>query len=459
MSPKGTDEERNHIHALFERKLLISTWDCDDEDCISQQDVRNWIRGEFPHGAEILPFFACEPSRAIPTGGSSGKPKLVVQKVRPAYCEMDLSAWTAMTGQTPWSKQLIPGSLFHNLYSNATYIGLFFGQTVYLMERFDEGQALELIEKHGIQFIGLAPTMMDRMMRHPSFQTRNLESLEAVFHSGGPCPDKVKLAWIERIGARKVYEMYGETEMIASTFIRGEEWLEHRGSVGRPFGCELQIRDEEGRALPCGEVGEIFGKPAMGLSAKYVGPQSIKSEEDGFFSVGDLGWLDEEGFLYISDRRSDMIVTGGKNVYTAEVENAIFDYPGISDAVVIGIPDQQWGLSACDSRDRRRGKRVFDGWSQRIPPHQAERIQMPEDLRNRTGHASQRNGENPETRTDRATCVQLIRTRTRNESVRKRCKSRIAKTKEREFHYGRTRAEGDLGRKARRRGHHHAEPA
>ena len=139
---------------------------------------------------------------------------------------MDLSAWTAMTGQTPWSKQLIPGSLFHNLYSNATYIGLFFGQTVYLMERFDEGQALELIEKHGIQFIGLAPTMMDRMMRHPSFQTRNLESLEAVFHSGGPCPDKVKLAWIERVGARKVYEMYGETEMIASTFIRGEEWLE-----------------------------------------------------------------------------------------------------------------------------------------------------------------------------------------------------------------------------------------
>ena len=82
--PQGTDEERNHIHALFERKLLISTWDCDDEDCISQQDVRNWIRGEFPHGAEILPFFACEPSRAIPTGGSSGKPKLVVQKVRPA---------------------------------------------------------------------------------------------------------------------------------------------------------------------------------------------------------------------------------------------------------------------------------------------------------------------------------------------------------------------------------------
>ena len=95
-----------------------------------------------------------------------------------------------MTGQTPWSKQLIPGSLFHNLYSNATYIGLFFGQTVYLMERFDEGQALELIEKHGIQFIGLAPTMMDRMMRHPSFQTRNLESLEPCSTAAAPAPTK-----------------------------------------------------------------------------------------------------------------------------------------------------------------------------------------------------------------------------------------------------------------------------
>ena len=112
---------------------------------------------------------------------------------------------------------------------------------------------------------------------------------------------------------------------------------------GRPFGCELQIRDDEGRVLPAGEVGEIFGKPAIGLSAKYVGPQSLKCEDGGFFSVGDLGWLDEEGYLYISDRRSDMIVTGGKNVYTAEVENAIFDYPGIIDAVVIGIPDQLWG--------------------------------------------------------------------------------------------------------------------
>ena len=96
--------------------------------------MRNWIRGEFPHGAEILPFFACEPSRAIPTE-VVGKTQARRAKSQAGYCEMDLSAWTAMTGQTPWSKQLIPGSLFHNLYSNATYIGLFFGQTVYLMER------------------------------------------------------------------------------------------------------------------------------------------------------------------------------------------------------------------------------------------------------------------------------------------------------------------------------------
>ncbi len=210
--------------------------------------------------------------------------------------------------------------MFHNLYSNATYIGLFFGQTVYLMERFDEGQALELIEKHRIQFVGLAPTMMERMMRHPSFSSRNLESLEAVFHSGGRT-DKVKLAWIERVGAQKVYEMYGETEMVATTVIRGEEWLEHRGSVGRPYG-ELADTRREGRVLPAGEVGEIFGKPAIGLSAKYVGAAVPQVRGRRVLSVGDLGWLDEEGYLYISDRRSDMIVTS-RNLYTAKVERHI----------------------------------------------------------------------------------------------------------------------------------------
>lgn len=344
VSPKDTATEQSELLDLLDCKVLVTDGAADGaEHVVSKRTVQEWTAGEFPNGAETLPFFAVAPARAIATGGSSGKPKLVVQGVRPAYCNADLEAWTSMTGQLAWERQLVPGALFHNLYSNATYMGLFFGQTVFIMERFNAAQALELVERHAIQCIGLVPTMMERMMNDPSFDTRDLSSLEAVFHSGGPCPDRVKLRWIERLGSKKLYELYAATEMVGSAVIRGDEWLEHRGSVGRPIGCKIEIRDEVGQPLPAGTVGEIFGRPDPGLITHYVGAPPIRAAEDGYFSVGDLGWLDKDGYLYISDRRPDMIVTGGKNVYTKEVENAIFDFPGVTDVVVIGIPDVEWG--------------------------------------------------------------------------------------------------------------------
>lgn len=344
ISPKDTATEQSDLLGLIDCKVLVSDGAAGvAEHLVSRKAVQEWVAGAFPNGAETLPFFAVAPARAIATGGSSGKPKLVVQGIRPAYCGADLEAWTSMTGQLAWERQLVPGALFHNLYSNATYMGLFFGQTVYVMERFNASRALELVERHAIQCIGLVPTMMERMMNDSSFDERDLSSLEAVFHSGGPCPDRVKLRWIERVGAKKLYELYAATEMVGSAVIRGDEWLGHRGSVGRPVGCSIEIRDEGGRPLPAGTVGEIFGRPDPGLITRYLGAPPIRSAEDGYFSVGDLGWLDEDGYLYISDRRPDMIVTGGKNVYSKEVENAIFDYPGVTDAVVIGIPDEEWG--------------------------------------------------------------------------------------------------------------------
>lgn len=344
LPPKGTAAEKRDLLGLIDCRLLVSDWDSENlPKLVTRADLQSWIAGGFPNGAEKLPFFARTPMRAVATGGTSGRPKLVVQSVKPAYCSDDLRSWTAMTGQIAWGRQLVPGALFHNLYSNTTYIGLFFGQTVYLMERFNARQALEIIEKHEIECVGFVPTMMERMMAEPTFATRDLSSLKAVFHSGGPCPDRVKLGWIDRVSPKKVYEMYAATEMVGSTVIRGDEWLRHRGSVGRAVGCTFQIRDERGAVLPAGRVGEIYGKPVPGLITQYVGAPPIAADEAGYCSVGDMGWLDEDGYLYISDRRSDMIVTGGKNVYTAEVENALFDYPRIRDAVVIGIPDEEWG--------------------------------------------------------------------------------------------------------------------
>lgn len=345
ISPKDTAAERNDVLKLFDCKMLVADGVTPPVNrVVSRRTVQAWATDEFPSDIEKLPFCAVAPARAVATGGSSGKPKIVVQGIRPAYCGADLKAWTSMTGQLPWERQLVPGTLFHNLYSNALYLGLFFGQTVYLMERFNTSQALELVERHAIQCVGLVPTMMERMMSDSSFATRDLSSLEAVFHSGGLCPDRVKLGWIERIGSKKLFEMYAATEMVGSTVIRGDEWLGHRGSVGRPVDCLIEIRGEDGHALPAGSVGEIYGCPETGLVTHYLGSPPICGAGDGFFSVGDLGWLDEDGYLYISDRRPDMIVTGGKNVYANEVENAMLDYPGIRDAVVIGMPDEEWGL-------------------------------------------------------------------------------------------------------------------
>lgn len=343
--PKETESERRDLLGILDYRLLVADWSLDeDRDHIDQATLRSWMEGDFPRGAEELPFFAVAPARAVATGGSSGKPKIVVQRIKPAYSHADLESWSYITGQGAWDRQLVPGALFHNLYSNATFMGLFFGQTIFLMDKFDAARALELVEEKGIQCMALVPTMMERMMLDPSFETRDLDSLKTIFHSGGPCPDRAKLAWINRIGAKKVFELYAATEMIGSAVIRGDEWLEHRGSVGRGVGCVFRIQDEHGNVLGPGEIGEIYSKPVSNLITFYLGGAKIDATDDGFYSVNDLGWLDEDGYLYLSDRRSDMIVTGGKNVYTVEVENAVCDYPCVRDVVVIGMPDSEWGL-------------------------------------------------------------------------------------------------------------------
>jgi bile acid-coenzyme A ligase len=137
---------------------------------------------------------------------------------------------------------------------------------------------------------------------------------------------------------------YGSTENAGLSRIRGDEWLTHPGSVGRPFNSEFRILDEAGRELPPGEVGEIYGRSTAspGPTFAYVGAPA-RSTADGFASVGDLGWLDAEGYLYIADRRSDMLITGGANVFPAEVEAALLEHPGVADAAVIGLPDPEWG--------------------------------------------------------------------------------------------------------------------
>jgi bile acid-coenzyme A ligase len=234
--------------------------------------------------------------------------------------------------------------MYHNIPFGWTYLGLFEGQKVIVMERFDAEQVIDLVERHRVEYMIIVPTMMRRIAAVPGVERRDWSSIGAFMHSGAPCPAPVKRAWIDLVGAEKVFEGFGAAEGNGIAMIRGDEWLEHPGSVGRPFRSRIRIVGDDGSELGPGEVGEIFmGTETPAHTYSYVGAPPAKTTEDGLVSVGDLGWVDEDGYVYLADRRTDLIITGGANVYPAEVEHALIEHPAVSDAAVVGIPDEDWG--------------------------------------------------------------------------------------------------------------------
>jgi bile acid-coenzyme A ligase len=204
---------------------------------------------------------------------------------------------------------------------------------------------VDLIEKNRVTTFTSTPTMLQRIAALPDIGRRDLSSLNWVMQGAAVIPPNLVRTWIDLIGAQKLFMAYGMTEGLGLTSIRGDEWLTHPGSVGRGFrGTEVRILDEHGAPVPTGEVGEIYLRWPMTGLYHYLGDASLlPATEDGFATAGDLGWLDEDGFLYIADRRVDMIITGGANVFPAEVESALLDHPAIADVVVVGLKDEQWG--------------------------------------------------------------------------------------------------------------------
>jgi bile acid-coenzyme A ligase len=215
-----------------------------------------------------------------------------------------------------------------------------------VLERFTADGFLDAIETFKPEFTNLVPTMMLRILREPEVQQRDLSSLRTVVHAAAICPDWVKRGWIELIGADRLVEYYSSSEAIGYAVISGTEWLDHPGSVGQGFSTEIRILDPDTREqMPTGEIGEIFMRQ-IGLDGpryEYVGQPRGPITDDGFGSVGDLGYLDKDGYLFIADRRSDMLVSGGSNVYPAEVESAISELEGVVDVAVIGLPHPEWG--------------------------------------------------------------------------------------------------------------------
>lgn len=293
------------------------------------------------YATEALPEAVARHWKAMTSGGSTGRPKVIVDAMP--------SRWNPKEGfllQQPGDVILNPGPLYHNAPFHCITMGLFVGATIIEMQRFEPLRALELIDAYGVNWVTMVPTMMHRIWRlGPEVLSRfTLPSLRLMLHMAAPCSAWLKEAWIGWLGGDRIWEYYGTTEATGSTMISGTDWLAHKGSVGRPrAGYALKILDAEGRQCPPHVVGEVYWRPEGGAGSTYHYIGSSAKRIGEWETPGDLGSVDEEGYLYLSDRRNDLIISGGSNIYPAEVEAAIEAHPLVRSSAVIGLPDEEWG--------------------------------------------------------------------------------------------------------------------
>jgi bile acid-coenzyme A ligase len=234
--------------------------------------------------------------------------------------------------------------LTHTTGFTSAAVALIMGNHLVLMGRFDPHEFLRLITEHRPQLVTTVPTMMQRALpvyrADPS--SYDLSSIRRFWHLAAPCPPAIKQAWIDLLGPERVWELYGGTEFQAMTFISGDQWLTHPGSVGVVVMGEMKVLDDDGNPCPPGVVGEIYMRPPGSVPTyRYIG--TTAKSRDGWDSLGDLGHFDEDGFLYLSDRRVDMFTVGGRNVYPAEIENALSAHPDVLSCLVVGVPDEDLG--------------------------------------------------------------------------------------------------------------------
>lgn len=310
----------------------------------------------FPARATLPPGFTPDPAlsdaplpdrvsqywKAPTSGGSTGRPKIIVSNL-PGEVDPELAN---LLRQENNRVVLIPGPLYHNGPFSFSMHGLFRGNHVIVMSRFDAERSLQLIERWRVDWVNFVPTMMHRIWRlAPEVRHRyDLSSLRIMLHLAAPCPPWLKEEWIRWLGAERIHELYGGTEAQGTTWITGDEWLNHRGSVGKPVaGFRMKIVAPDGELLPPGTVGELYMIPDTGPGSTYHYIGAAPRSRDGWESLGDMGWMDEEGYVYLTDRHTDMILSGGANVYPAEVEAALDAHPLVRSSCVIGLPDEDMG--------------------------------------------------------------------------------------------------------------------
>jgi long-chain acyl-CoA synthetase len=284
------------------------------------------------------------------SSGTTGRPKGVRRAAPDGPQPIDAPSPLSMIGQslygwTPDSIYLSPAPLYHAAPLGWTMAVHALGGTVVVMEKFDEEEALHLVERYKITTAQWVPTHFVRMLKLPEETRRkyDLSSLTAVFHAAAPCPVPVKTAMIEWWGPI-IHEYYAGTEGNGFTALNAHEWLAHKGSVGKGLTAEVKICGEDGEPVPPRTEGNVYF--AGGGQFEYHGdPEKTResTNQHGWTTLGDVGWLDEDGYLYLTDRKSFMIISGGVNIYPQEVENLLVTHPKVADAAVVGAPHEEMG--------------------------------------------------------------------------------------------------------------------
>lgn len=277
------------------------------------------------------------------TSGTTGYPK---GAYRPDGVAPEASAAIIQTFElSSTDVHLLAGPYYHSAPNFFANVALALGATVVLMPRFDAVEALKLIDKHQVTTTFMAPTLLQRLCDVPQEVAArfNTSSLKSIILGGAPCPYALKVQAIERFG-QCLWEFYGATETGFVTILRPEDQLRKPASCGQAGpGQEHLLLDAAGNVVPDGTPGEFWTRNAF-LTKYYNKPEATaKSMRDGFFSVGDIAYRDSEGYYYICDRKVDMVISGGVNIYPAEIEAVLSAHPAVGDVAVIGVPDPLWG--------------------------------------------------------------------------------------------------------------------